>query len=378
MRIYDMKYSNDFKRMVIEDHISGLSKQAVATKYNVAPSSVALWTREYRTNNKPSTSRDEYLQQQELNRLRMDNQIYMECHCTRYDPISKRIDEVLRLKDKYNIHALCRVLDVNRSAVYHRDRRAPEKTLIEIEDEKLMPIIEEIFHKGKEVLGAKRIRPILRSEGYVVSERRICRLMKQLGLKVEYGTKYNFSHRENRPYYVNRLRREFQPESPNRVWVSDITMVRVGTSILFLCIIMDLYARKIVSYTIANNMHSNIVSETLIKAYLVRGCPEGLMFHSDQGTQYTAYTVRLMMRREGITLSYSNAGCPYDNAVGESFFSTLKKEHIYRYDFRDETEFKVSIQEYIEFYNGYRPHSAVGYLTPNAAEEAYFADNKVS
>lgn len=372
------RYTTDFKKMVIDEHINGLSKEAVAAKYNVAPSSVALWTREYRTNNQPSVSREEYLEQQELNRLRIDNQIFAECRCTRFSSVSERIDEALRLKGKYNIHALCRVLDINRSAVYHRDRRAPEKTLVEIEDEKLMPLIQEIFYEGKGVLGAKRIRPKLRSMGYIVSERRVCRLMKQLGLKVEHGTKDNYSFRENRPYYVNRLHREFRPEAPNRAWVSDITMVRVGTSILFLCVIMDLYARKIISYTIADNMHTNIVSETVIKAYLARGCPEGLMFHSDQGTQYTAYTVKQMMRGEGITLSYSNAGCPYDNAVGESFFSTLKKEHIYRYDFRDEWEFKVSIQEYIEFYNGYRPHSTIGYLTPNEAEETYFSNNKVS
>lgn len=315
-----VKYSNDFKQMVIADHISGLSKETVAAKYHVAPSSVALWTREYRTNKQPSVSREAYLEQQELNRLRIDNQIFSECRCTRFSPVSERIDEVLRLIDRYNIHALCRVLDVNRSAVYHRDRRAPEKTLVEIEDEKLMPLIKEIFYEGEEVLGAKRIRPKLRSMGYIVSERRISRLMKQLGLRVEYGTKYNYSFRENRPYYVNRLHRDFRPEAPSRAWVSDITMVRVGTSIIFLCVIMDLYARKIISYTIADNMHTNIVSEALIKAYLGRGCPEGLMFHSDQGTQYTAYTVKQMMRGEGITLSYSNAGCPYDNAVGESFF----------------------------------------------------------
>lgn len=298
------KYTVDFKEMVVNDHIIGMSKEAVAAKYNVAPSSVALWTRQYRTDNQPSVSREEYLEQQELNRLRIDNQIFTECRCTRHAPVSERIDEVLRLKDKYSIHALCRVLDINRSAVYHRDRRAPEKTLVEIEDEKLMPLIRDIFYEGREVLGAKRIRPKLRSMGYIVSERRVCRLMKQLGLKVEHGTKDNYSFRENSPYYVNRLHREFRPEAPNRAWVSDITMVRVGTSILFLCVIMDLYARKIISYTIADNMHTNIVSETLIKAYLARGCPEGLMFHSDQGTQYTAYTVKQMMRGEGITLAY--------------------------------------------------------------------------
>lgn len=373
-----MKYSNEFKNMVVSDHINGLSKEATASKYDVAPSSVALWTREYRKVDQPSISRQEYLEQQELNRLRVDNQIFSECRCTRFSSVSERIEEVLRLKDRYNIHALCRVLDVNRSAVYHRDRRAPEKTLVEIEDEKLMPLIKEIFYEGKEVLGAKRIRPKLRTMGYIVSERRISRLMKQLGLKVEYGTKYNYALRENRPYYVNRLRREFQPDAPNKVWVSDITMVRVGKEILYLCSIMDLYARKIISYSIDDNMHANLVSDTLIKAYLARGCPEDLMFHSDQGAQYTAYTVKLMMRGQGVTLSYSNAGCPYDNAVGESFFSTLKKEHIYRYDFRDEWEFKVSIQEYIEFYNSYRPHSTIGYLTPNEAEAMYFAENKVS
>ena len=373
-----MRYSKDFKNIVVSDHINGLSKEATATKYNIAPSSVALWTREYRKVNQPSMSRQEYLEQQELNRLRIDNQIFAECRCTRFSPVSERIDEVLRLKNKYSIHALCRVLDVNRSAVYHRDRRAPEKTLVEIEDEKLMPLIQKIFYEGKEVLGAKRIRPKLRTMGYIVSERRISRLMKQLGLKVNYGSKYNFELRENSPYYVNRLRREFKPDAPNKVWVSDITMVRVGKEVLYLCSVMDLYARKIISYSIDDNMHANLVSDALIKAYLARGCPEDLMFHSDQGAQYTAYTVKLMMRGQGVTLSYSNAGCPYDNAVGESFFASLKKEHIYRHIFQDEWAFKVSIQEYIEFYNGSRPHSAIGYMTPNEAEEAYFSDKKVS
>ena len=107
------KYTVDFKEMVVNDHVSGMSKEAVAAKYNVAPSSVALWTRQYRTDNQPSVSREEYLEQQELNRLRIDNQIFAECKCTRFSSVSERIDEVLRLKDKYNVHALCRVLDVN-------------------------------------------------------------------------------------------------------------------------------------------------------------------------------------------------------------------------------------------------------------------------
>lgn len=90
-----MKYSNEFKQMVVIDHINGLSKEATATKYNIAPSSVALWTREYRIANQPSMSRQEYLEQQELNRLRIDNQIFAECRCTRFSPVSERIDEVL-------------------------------------------------------------------------------------------------------------------------------------------------------------------------------------------------------------------------------------------------------------------------------------------
>ena len=102
-----MKYSVYFKQMVVDEHINGLSKDEVAEKYNVAPSSVALWTREYRTNNQPSVSREQYLEQQELHRLRIDNQIFAECRCTRFSSVSERIDEVLRLKDRYNIHALC-------------------------------------------------------------------------------------------------------------------------------------------------------------------------------------------------------------------------------------------------------------------------------
>ena len=292
--------------------------------------------------------------------------------------MSDRISEALRLKDKYSIHALCRVLDVNRSAVYHRDRRAPIKTKIEIEDENLLPLIADIFEKGRGIFGARRIKAKLHEMGYVASEKRICRLMKQLDLKVDYSTKYNFIPHKKNPYYVNRLNRQFKPDAPNTVWVSDITMIRIGEGLLFLCPVMDLYARKIISYTVSEYMYSDIVIDALTKAYVARGCPKNLLFHSDQGTQFTAYHVKLMMRKQKVTLSYSNCGCPYDNAVGESFFATMKKEFIHRAEFENKEDFYTELQDYIEFYNNCRPHSTLGYLTPNKLEEEYFQLHKTA
>ena len=207
----------------------------------------------------------------------------------------------------------------------------------------------------------------------MVSERRISRLMKELGLYVKKnGPRLNSANDRQYQYYPNRLQRNFLTEAPNMVWVSDITYARVGHDFLYLCVVIDLYARKVVSFAISEYIDENLVTEVFESAYKSRSCPNGLLFHSDQGTQYTAFNFCRKLREYGVTQSFSAPGNPYDNAVIESFFASIKKEDFRKNFYKTEAEFKIAVSKYIDFYNDYRPHQRLGYLTPNQAEEEYY------
>ena len=159
---------------------------------------------------------------------------------------------------------------------------------------------------------------------YIFSEKRIGRLMKELGLYVKKnGPRLNSANDRQYQYYPNRLQRNFITKAPNMVWASDITYARVGHDFLYLCVVIDLYARKVVSFSISEYIDKNLVTEAFESAYKSRQCPKALLFHSDQGTQYTAFDFRKKLREYGVTQSFSAPGNPYDNAVIESFFASI-------------------------------------------------------
>lgn len=366
------RYTEEEKQTMVGKYEGGSTAKSICKEYGVSRSTLLLWVKQYSPDNYGQIPREQYLMQKELARLRIENQIFKECGCSANSSLGTRLDAIHRLKDKYSIHALCRVLDVNRSTVYHHELRAPEKTQVEIQDEILKPLISEIFETSNELFGVRRIRVKLKEKGYIVSERRISRLMKELGLYVKKtGPRLNSANARQYQYYPNRLQRNFITEAPNMVWVSDITYARVGHDFLYLCVVIDLYARKVISFAISEYIDEKLVADAFISAYKSRMCPKGLLFHSDQGTQYTAFEFRKMLREYGVTQSFSAPGNPYDNAVVESFFASIKKEDFRKSFYKTEAEFKTAVSKYIDFYNDYRPHQRLGYLTPNQAEDEY-------
>ena len=351
----------------------GSTAKAIFAEYGVSRSTLLLWVKQYSPDADGQIPREQYLMRKELERLWIENQIFRDCGCSANSSLGTRLDAIHRLRDQYSIHTLCRVLDVNRSTVYHHELRAPEKTQVELQDEILKPLITEIFEASNQLFGVRRMRAKLKEKGYVVSERRIGRLMKELGLYVKKnGPRLNSANDRQYQYYPNRLQRNFLTEAPNMVWVSDITYARVGHDFLYLCVVIDLYARKVISYAVSEYIDENLVTEAFESAYQSRSCPNGLLFHSDQGTQYTAFNFRKMLREYGVTQSFSAPGSPHDNAVIESFFASIKKEDFRKHFYKTEAEFKVAVAKYIDFYNDYRPHQRLGYLTPNQAEEEYY------
>lgn len=181
-----------------------------------------------------------------------------------------------------------------KSTYYHRVKRAPEKKWYEIRDEMLRPKILAIFKESKERFGAQKISIKLKQQGMQVSIDAVSKIMKEMGLvcKQNRMRKYNTTNKCSK-YRKNRLKRNFNPNLPNTFWVSDITYMLTSDGDCYICVIMDLFSRKIIAYSVSERNDTDLVLTAFNKAFLERGKPENLIFHSDQGTQYTSYKCRI-------------------------------------------------------------------------------------
>ena len=147
--------------------------------------------------------------------------------------------------------------------------------------------------------------------------------------------------------------------------------IELNDKIYYICVIIDIFSRKVIAYKISLKSSTQLITTTFKKAYIDRGAPHGTIFHSDRGSQYTAQAFRKLLNDRNIIQSFSKSGHPHDNAVAESFFSTLRKEELFRMRYRSEREFYKGLEDYIEFYNDKRPHSTIRYITPNKFEALY-------
>ena len=170
----------------------------------------------------------------------------------------------------------------------------------------------------------------------------------------------------------NILNQQFNVSRPNEVWVSDVTYFRYNERNYYICVIIDLYARKVVGYKISLSNSTQLTKATFKLAFEIRQ-PTDLLFHSDQGSNYTSNTFVEYLRYCNIRQSFSRKSVPYDNSVMESFFKSMKTEKLYRTNFRSEREIKMAVKDYINYYNTNRPHSMLNYQTPNAYEDKYFS-----
>ncbi len=175
---------------------------------------------------------------------------------------------------------------------------------------------------------------------------------------------------------ANHLQQNFKQKAPNLVWASDITFLKAGRKWYYLCIVMDLFSRKVIAWHVSAHADTELVITAFRRAYEKRKAPYGLMFHSDRGTQYTAFAFRQLLDSLNVVQSFSKKGYPFDNACCECFFKYLKKEETDRKCYRSLQELQLSIFEYIEgYYNSKRPHGTLNMLTPNEAEVLYWEQN---
>ena len=263
------------------------------------------------------------------------------------------------------------MLEVSRSGFYAWAER-PESERAR-SDRALAVEVAAVHAKSKRRYGSPRVHRDLKAQGHRVGEKRIARLMRQEGLAAR--RKKRFVHttdsKHAHPVAENILARDFLPQEPNATWAGDITYIWTAEGWLYLAVMLDLFSRRVVGWAVSERIDRQLVLDALGAA--LHGRPAPQLYHSDRGSQYASEDYRRLLEERGITCSMSRKGNCWDNAVAESFFSSLKMELVYERDdvFATRAEAKSALFEYIEvFYNRRRRHSALGYVSPAEYERA--------
>ena len=271
------------------------------------------------------------------------------------------------------MNLLCATLGVSRSGFYAWLTRPRSKR--SLADEVIGAKVFQSFMASDRTYGARRVWRDVLELGYACGLHRIERLMRnqalrarprRRGLPVDRGVRSVIAD--------NVLDRQFMASAPNQKWVSDFTYIWTAEGWLYVAVVLDLYSRRVVGWSMQSSMTSQLVSDALMMAVWRRGKPDQLLHHSDQGSQYTSDHFQRLLAEQGIICSMSRAGEVWDNSAMESFFSTMKTERISRKVYRTRSEARSDVFDYIEsFYNPKRRHSTLGYVSPVQFEEAQFA-----
>lgn len=275
-------------------------------------------------------------------------------------------------KATFPIAMSCAVLGVSRAGFYAWRTRPPAARTLA--DQRVALAVAAIFTEYKRRYGSPRVQRELASRGQHIGRRRVARLMRTHGLRARQPRRFRTTtdSQHSLPIAPNVLARRFTVRAPNTVWVSDLTYVWTNEGWLYLLVILDLFSRRIVGWTLGERMTRQLALDALTMARTHRAPPRGLLFHSDRGSQYASADFSQQLAAHGIVASMSRRGDCWDNAVAESFFSTFKLELVYETAWLTRAEARVAIFEYLErFYNGQRMHSALGYVSPIAFERQH-------
>lgn len=311
---------------------------------------IDAWIKEYNNtfhNGKAPNFRYLHDLQQKCERQQKIIEILKQSPCSPNAPLSKRYEVIKALSTEYNVNTLCEALDVAKGSYYnHLLRNKNGNTIAARKQSEMTPIIEQIFHENNEVFGSSKIYAILKDRGYAISESTVAKIMHQNGLfSIRACAKTLYKQQLERKNNI--LQQQFHVSRPNEVWVSDVTYFSVFNRMYYICVIIDLYARKVIAHKISKHNSTQLTKATAKMAYELRKPADTLLFHSDQGSNYTSTEFRKYLKSINITQSFSNPGMPYDNSVMESFFGSFKRESLYRYRFKTEKEFIHSVDTYM-------------------------------
>jgi transposase InsO family protein len=267
---------------------------------------------------------------------------------------------------EFPVEVLCEVLGVSRSGYYAWRERPPGPAAAR--RGRLIEQIREAYQESRSTYGSPRVRRELAARGIACCENTVAKLMREQGLRSKAARRFvvrTTDSRHGRPVAENVLARDFYPDKPDTAWAADITYIPTAEGWLYLAAVIDLCSRKVVGWATAENLRAELPLEALRMALTHRRPTGSLLHHSDRGVQYASDAYQALLSEHGIEPSMSRTGNCWDNAVAESFFSTLKRELVHHESYADREEARRSLFEYIEvFYNRRRRHSTLGYRSP--------------
>jgi transposase InsO family protein len=278
-------------------------------------------------------------------------------------------------QDEFPVQRMCSVLGVSPSGYYAWQSRPV--SLRAQANEKLLAEIWAIHSRSRKTYGSPRVHAELTADGFRVGKNRVARLMRIENLRGQRKRKQprTTNSQHSHPVAPNHLNRDFHATRPNEKWLADITYIPTAEGWLYLAVVLDLFSRKIVGWAFAATLESSLVEQAFRMAAQNRTTLTGLLHHSDRGSQYAGDAYQRLLLDQQVQVSMSRTGNCYDNAPMESFFSTLKCEHVHFQNYRTRQEAQTDIFAYIVgFYNRQRRHSSLGYLAPEEFERRYYTN----
>ena len=266
----------------------------------------------------------------------------------------------------YPLPEMCQVLAVSISG-YRAWRRGGSPARTRLTDPQVVALIKSIHAEVKGAYGARRMHRELQGRGHCIGLRRVERLMCAHGIRARHKRRYKATtdSRHSLPVAENLLARNFTAEAPNRVWTGDITYIQTAEGWLYLAVVLDLFNREVIGWSIKPRMTADIVTDALSMAWFRRKPGAGVIFHSDRGSQYASHAMAVKRAEYGMAASMSRKGNCWDNAPTESFFNSLKNERVHGTVYATRAHAQADLFEYIEiFYNRRRRHSTLGYSSP--------------
>jgi len=279
----------------------------------------------------------------------------------------------------FSIERMSAVFNVSRSGYYKFIHAKLSKRAQE--NERLLYKIKIVHKESRQTYGSPRMHAVLREDGEICSKNRVAKIMKSAGIAAKMKKRFKVTTKAN-PNAIaspNLLQQDFFAAMPNQRWVADFTYVATQEGWLYVATVLDLFSRRIVGLSMSDRMTTDLVTMAIQQALIHRKPPKGLIHHSDRGCQYTSHAFQYLLKKHGILSSMSGTGNCYDNSAMETFYHTLKTEHVYFENYVTREQAKQSIFEYVEvFYNRKRRHSTLGYLSPAQFENQWLNKMDVS
>ncbi|EMP7087981.1 IS3 family transposase [Klebsiella variicola] len=372
------RYPEEFKTEAVKQVVDrGYSVASIATRLDITTHSLYAWIKKYgpdsSTNKEQSDAQAEIRRlQKELKRVTDERDIFKKSRGVLRKAVRLRYAFIRDNSCCWPVRLLCRVLDVHPSGFYawlqqpHSQRHQA--------DLRLTGQIKQFWLESGCVYGYRKIHLDLRDSGQQCGVNRVWRLMKRVGIKAQVGYRSPRARKgEASIVSPNRLQRQFNPDAPDERWVTDITYIRTHEGWLYLAVVVDLFSRKIIGWSMQSRMTKDIVLNALLMAVWRRNPEKQVLVHSDQGSQYTSHEWQSFLKSHGLEGSMSRRGNCHDNAVAESFFQLLKRERIKKKIYGTREEARSDIFDYIEmFYNSKRRHGSSEQMSPTEYENQYY------